>query len=69
MSDTFYSRAPETQLRQIVDDLYQRLDDSRKLLAMYDEDTNLTYLDRGYAQGLREEISFLVRTLDKFERS
>jgi hypothetical protein len=36
---------------------------------MYDRDPNLSYVDRGYAQGVREEKAYLERFLDKFERS
>ena len=71
MSDTFYSKPADIQLREIVDDLYKRLADSRRLLAMYDADPDLSrhHHDKGYAQGIREEIGHLVIVLDKFERS
>jgi len=71
MSDTFFSRPPDTQLRELVDELYKRLIDSRRLLKMYDEDPDLTRggHDKGYAQGIREEIAYLDRLLDKYERS
>ena len=71
MSDTFFSRPPDTQLRELVDELYKRLVDSRRLLAMYDQDPDLSRRgrDKGYAQGIREEIAYLDRLLDKFERS
>jgi hypothetical protein len=69
MSDTFFSRSVDVQLRELTDELYKRLGDSRRLLAMYDEDTRLNYVDRGYAQGVREEIGYLERLLDRYERS
>ena len=71
MSDTFFSRPPDTQLRELVDELYKRLNDSRRLLKMYDEDPDLASHshDKGYAQGIREEIAYLDRLLDKVERS
>lgn len=71
MSDTFFSRPPDTQLRELVDELYKRLVDSRRLLKMYDEDPDLARRshDKGYAQGIREEIAYLDRLLDKYERS
>jgi hypothetical protein len=71
MSDTFFSRPPDTQLRELVDELYKRLIDSRRLLKMYDEDPDLARRshDKGYAQGIREEIAYLDRLLDKYERS
>jgi hypothetical protein len=71
MSDTFFSRPPDTQIRELVDELYKRLIDSRRLLKMYDEDPDLARRshDKGYAQGIREEIAYLGRLLDKYERS
>ena len=69
MSDTFYSKPADIQLRELVEELYKRLGDSRRLLEMYDAETNLGYVERGYAQGIREEIGYLVRILDKYERS
>ena len=69
MSDVFFSKQADVQLRELVDELYKRLGDSRRLLAMYDEDPKLDYVDRGYAQGVREEIGYLSRLLDRFERS
>jgi len=69
MSNTFFSRPVDAQLRELVDEMYHRLSDTRKLLEMYDMDPNLSYVDRGYAQGIREEKAYLERMLDKFERS
>jgi len=69
MSDVFFSRAPDVQLRELVDELYLRLDDTRRLLAMYDADPELGQRDYGYAQGIREEMGYLSRLLDRYERS
>lgn len=71
MSDTFFSHPTDVKLHQLVEELYKRLGDNRRLLAMYDEDPDLDRrgYDKGYAQGIREEIGYLVRLLDKFERS
>lgn len=69
MSDTFFSISADIQLQELVDELYKRLRDTRSLLEMYEQDTNLSYVDRGYAQGIREEKAYLERLLDKFERS
>lgn len=71
MSDTFLSKDPTVALRELVDELYKRLGDSRRLLVMYDQDPDLDRRghDKGYAQGVREEIAYISRLLDKFERS
>lgn len=71
MADTFLAKDPTLALRELVDELYKRLADSRRLLAMYDSDPDLYrhHHDKGYAQGIREEIGHLVTLLDKFERS
>jgi len=69
MSDTFLSRSVDDQLRELIAELYSRLRDTRSLLEMYEQDPNLNYVDRGYAQGVREEKAYLERMLDKFERS
>jgi hypothetical protein len=71
MSDTFFSRPADVKLQELIDELYKRLRDSRRLLAMYDQDPDLDRRghDKGYAQGVREEIGYLVRLLDKYERS
>ena len=71
MSDTFFCRKVDVKMQELVEELYKRLGDSRRLLAMYDEDPDLDRRghDKGYAQGIREEIGYLVRLLDKFERS
>lgn len=69
MSDVFFSRSVDAQLREIVDKLYTRLSHSRRLLDLYDSDIYCSDRDRGYAQGIREEIGYLVRLLDIYERS
>ena len=71
MSDAFFSRKAEVQIKELIDELYKRLEDSRRLLKMYDEDPDLARRghDKGYAQGIREEIAYLDRLLDKVERS
>ena len=69
MSDTFFCRKAEFQIKELVEDLYKRLDNTRRLLTMYDSDCDCSDKDRGYAQGIREEIGYLVRLLDKYERS
>jgi hypothetical protein len=71
MSDTFFCRKAEVQLKQLVDELYTRLTESRRLLVMYEADPDLDRrgYDKGYAQGIREEIGYLVVILDKYERS
>jgi len=71
MTDTFFAKDPVVALRELVDELYKRITDSRRLLAMYDEDPDLARRghDKGYAQGIREEIAYLERLLDKVERS
>jgi hypothetical protein len=69
MTDTFFCRKADFQLKELVDELYHRLRDTRSLLEMYEQDPNLSYVDRGYAQGLREEKAYLERLLDKVERS
>jgi hypothetical protein len=69
MADTFFCRKADFQLKELVDELYNRLRDTRSLLEMYEQDPNLSYVDRGYAQGIREEKAYLERLLDKLERS
>ena len=69
MSDTFFCRKADFQLKELIDELYKRLRDTRSLLEMYEQDPNLSYVDRGYAQGIREEKAYLERLLDKVERS
>ena len=69
MNDTFFARDQVVALRELTDELYKRLHDTRSLLEMYDMDTNLSYVNRGYAQGIREEKAYLERLLDKYERS
>ena len=69
MNDTFLARDPVVALRELTDELYKRLHDTRSLLEMYEQDTNLSYVDRGYAQGIREEKAYLERLIDKIERS
>jgi hypothetical protein len=69
MTDTFFSRPIDVQLRELIEELYKRLRDTRSLLEMYEMDPNLSYVDRGYAQGVREEKAYLERMLEKFERS
>jgi hypothetical protein len=69
MSDVFFSKQADVQLQELITELYKRLGDNRRLLAMYDEDPQLSYTDRGYAQGVREEIGYLERLLDRVERS
>ena len=69
MSDTFFSHSVEDQMKELVNELYKRLRDTRSLLEMYEMDPNLNYVDRGYAQGIREEKAYLERVLDRFERS
>jgi hypothetical protein len=70
MSDII-TQDPVIQLQELVDELHKRLADSRRLLKMYDEDPNLARRghDKGYAQGIREEIAYLERLLDRYERS
>jgi hypothetical protein len=70
MSDII-TQNPVIQLQELVDELHKRLADSRRLLKMYDEDPYLARRghDKGYAQGIREEIAYLERLLDKVERS
>jgi len=68
MSDTFFSHSVEDQMKELVNELYKRLSDTRGLLEMYEMDPNLNYVDRGYAQGIREEKAYLERMLDRFER-
>jgi hypothetical protein len=69
MTDTFLAKDPTLAMRELVDELYKRLRDTGSLLEMYEQDTNLSYVDRGYAQGIREEKAYLERLLDKVERS
>jgi hypothetical protein len=69
MSDTFFCRKAEVQLKELTDELYRRLRDTRSLLEMYEQDPNLGYIDRGYARGIREEKAYLERLLDKVECS
>jgi len=69
MSDTFFSKSTDKQLQELVDELYKRLRDTRSMLEMYEQDPNVSYVERGYAQGVREEKAYLERLLDKFERS
>ena len=69
MSDTFFSKSADKQLQELVDVLYKRLRDTRSMLEMYEQDPNVSYVERGYAQGAREEKAYLERLLDKFERS
>jgi hypothetical protein len=59
------------QLEELVEELQKRITDSRRLLAMYDQDPDLSRRghDKGYAQGIREEIAYLDRLLDKYEHS
>jgi len=69
MSDNFFCRKAEFKLKELMDELYHRLRDTRSLLEMYEQDPNLSYVDRGYAQGIREEKTYLEHMLEKMERS
>ena len=70
MSDII-TQDPVIQLQELVDELHKRLADSRRLLKMYDEDPDLARRghDKGYAQGIREEIAYLDRMLERYEHN
>jgi hypothetical protein len=70
MSDII-TQDPVIQLQELVYELHKRLADSRRLLKMYDEDPDLARRghDKGYAQGIREEIAYLDRTLERYEHN
>mgnify|MGYP006291834655 CR=1 FL=1 len=55
---------------EIVEDLYSRLEASRKLLKAYSDIYNdLSERDRGYRTGINEEILWLEKFLDQIEKS
>lgn len=62
---------PVIQLQELVEELQKRIADSRRLLAMYDQDPDLSRRghDKGYAQGIREEIAYLDRMLERYEHN
>jgi hypothetical protein len=62
---------PVIQLQELVGELQKRITDSCRLLAMYDRDLDLARRghDKGYAQGIREEIAYLDRLINKVERN
>jgi len=66
MSDLI-TQEPVIQLQELVEELRRRLRDTRSLLEMYDTDPGIGYVERGYAQGIREETAYLVRILDRYE--
>jgi hypothetical protein len=70
MSDMI-TQDPVIQLQELVEELQKRITDSRRLLAMYDQNPDLSHRghDKGYAQGIREEIAYLDRMLERYERS
>ena len=70
MSDII-TQDPVIQLQELVDELHKRLADSCRLLKMYDEDPDLARRghDKGYAQGIREEIAYLDRMLERYEHN
>lgn len=70
MSDMI-TQDPVIQLQELVAELQKRITDSCRLLAMYDQDLDLARRghDKGYAQGIREEIAYLDRLVNKVERS
>jgi hypothetical protein len=70
MSDMI-TQDPVIQLQELVEELQKRITDSRRLLAMYDQDPDLSRRghDKGYAQGIREEIAYLDRMLERYEHN
>ena len=62
---------PVIQLQELVDELHKRMLDSGRLLAMYDADPDISRhsYERGYAQGIREEIGYLTRLLERYEHN
>jgi hypothetical protein len=75
MSDVFLSQDPTKALHELKEHLYDRLGRSRQLLKAYEASHDaLGYDDRndyerGYAQGVREEIGYFERLLSQIERS
>ena len=64
----FFSKDPATAKKQIVDELYHRLEVSRKLhRAFSSRDSNPW--DRGYISGVSEEVRWLEKLLDQIEKS
>ena len=53
----------------LKNELYKRLEDSRKLKTLYHSFDDSPDWDSGYLAGLREEIIWLEKLLDKLERS
>jgi len=53
----------------LKNELYKRLEDSRKLKTLYHSFDDSSDWDRGYRAGLVEEIIWLEKLLDKLERS
>ena len=70
MSDMI-TQDPVIQIQELVEELQKRITDSRRLLAMYDQDPDLSRRghDKGYAQGIREEIAYLDRMLERYEHN
>ena len=66
----FFSKDPEKFIKEIKEELYDRLLRSRKLYAIYDLDIdNHDYYGLGYPSGVQEEIIYLEKLMDTIERS
>lgn len=68
----FFSRNPEKLVNEIKEELYVRLNHTRRLVEMYDQaaDTDeLTLQELGYMQGIKEEMRYIEKLLDTIERS
>jgi hypothetical protein len=68
----FFSRNPEKLVNEIKEELYVRLNHTRRLVEMYDQaaDTDeLTLQELGYRQGIKEEMRYIEKLLDTIERS
>jgi len=54
-------------MNTLIESLVVRYERSVKLLEAYNQDIdNLSLLEKGYAQGIREEVQFLERLLDSY---
>ena len=66
----FFSKDPEKLVNEIKEELYGRLMRSRQLLAAYDlGNEKLAGRELGYRTGVKEEVMYLERLMDKIERS
>lgn len=68
-SRDFFSKNASQALDELKNELYKRLEDSRKLKTLYHSFDDSSDWDRGYRTGVTEEIIWLEKLLDNLERS